>query len=171
MRVLDVHFPVDTPSGPLGTRSTMKRTFSAPEHVMEWLPSEGVLLIDGWRHSPVGARWRVDDGMFSGIDRTTAPLPTDDTSMFKVYSGAEKILLDEEPRVFRRGGLIGTAEQHEANDKAVRGWLAAPIPELNDLEFSAGDTDTRATPKEPDGPDQPSGPGGPARGKKRSRKV
>jgi hypothetical protein len=88
MRVLEIHFAQDVPTGPGGTRSTPRRLVTAADgHVMEWLPDEQVLVIDGWRYSPVGARWRVEQ----------LALPTDDTSMFKTLDEAVFAEVKQEP--------------------------------------------------------------------------
>lgn len=62
MRVVEVEFDMNVGAGPMGTGSKFTRWFRASDgHAMEWLPEEGVLVIDGWRYSVQGARWRCDE--------------------------------------------------------------------------------------------------------------
>lgn len=72
MRVVEIQFVTNVMVGPVGTLPSTDRVFRAPEHRMEYLPDEQVLVIDGWRYSTVGARWMCE----------TYALPTDDPTMF-----------------------------------------------------------------------------------------
>lgn len=61
MRVVEIEFDMNVGAGPMGPGSKFTRWFRATDgHVMDWLPDEQVLVIDGYRYSPRGARWRCE---------------------------------------------------------------------------------------------------------------
>jgi hypothetical protein len=61
MRVIEIEFVRDVKYGPPGGGVKTKSLFRSPEHTMLWLPTEGTLMIDGWRVVPgEGTRWRVE---------------------------------------------------------------------------------------------------------------